>query len=172
MARVVLSQPVAEIHGAFTKGGDIINRQKKYRDEHGRVVHDGKQEAYAIRHPRDFKKNPRTGAELLKHTFWTEACRRTSQILQAGQPGGPTQMQLAIRKIEQVPDYYSIDEARTMYEDFRVRFQAQLPSTRGKHADPEAPIDPNTRRGKRYSQLPNFIRAIIFHQLKQTNSPV
>lgn len=41
MARVVLSQPVAEIHGAFTKGGEIINRQKKYRDEQGRVVHEG-----------------------------------------------------------------------------------------------------------------------------------
>ena len=37
MARVVLSQPIAEIHGAFTKGGDIINRQKKYRDELGKV---------------------------------------------------------------------------------------------------------------------------------------
>ena len=172
MARVVLSQPIAEIHGAFTKGGDIINRQKKYRDELGKVVCEGVQEAYAIRHPRDFEKTPRTGAELLKHTLWTEACRRTSQILQAGQEGGPTPLQLAVRKIEQVPDYYSIDEARAMYEDFRLRFQNQLPKTRGKKADFAAPIDPNTKSGKRYSQLPNFIRAIIFHQLKQTNSPV
>lgn len=172
MARIVLSQPVAEIHGAFTKGGNIINRQKKYRDERGQVVHEGVQEAYAIRHPRDFKKNPRTGAELLKHTFWMEACRRTSQILQAGQEGGPSERQLAVRRIEQVPEYYTIDEARAMYEDFRLRFQAQLPNTRGKQADSEAPIDPNTGRGKRYSQLPNFIRAIIFHQLKQTNSPI
>ena len=169
MARIILSQPVAEIHGAFTKGGNIINRQKKYRDERGQVVHEGVQEAYAIRHPRDFKKNPRTGAELLKHTFWTEACRRTSQILQAGQKGGPTERQLAVRRIEQVPEYYTIDEARAMYEDFRIRFQAQLPNTRGKQADLEAPIDPNTGRGKRYSQLPNFIRAILFHRLKQSN---
>ena len=168
MARVVLSQPVAEIHGSLTKGSNIILRQKKFRDERGRVVHEGKQESYAIRHPRDFKKNPRTGAELLKHTLWTEACRRTSQILQAGQPGGPTEMQMAVRKIEQVPDYYSIDEARALYEDFRLRFQAQLPKTRGKKADSEAPIDPNTGRGKRYSQLPNFIRAILFHRLKQS----
>jgi hypothetical protein len=167
MARVVLAKPVIEIHGALEKGGEIINRQKKYRDEHGRVVHEGIQESYAIRHPRDFKKNPPRGAELANITLWTEACRRTSQILQAGQEGGPTQNQLAVRKIEKVSDYYTIDEARAIYEDFRLRFQAQLPNTRGKHADPQAPIDPNTGSGKRYSQLPNFIRAIIFHQLKQ-----
>lgn len=172
MARIVLSQPVAEIHGAFRKGGHIINRQKKYRDERGQVVHEGVQESYAISRPRDFKKNPPRGAELANITLWTEACRRTSQILQAGQEGGPTERQLAVRRIEQVPEYYTIDEARAMYEDFRLRFQAQLPNTRGKQADSEAPIDPNTGRGKRYSQLPNFIRAIIFHQLKQTNSPI
>ena len=170
MARVVLSQPVAEMHGSLTKKGDIILRQKKYRDEQGRVVCEGVQESYAIRHPRDFKRNPPRGAELANITLWTEACRRTSQILQAGQEGGPTERQLAIRKIEQVPDYYSIDEARVLYEDFRLRFQAQLPNTRGKKADAAAPIDPNTGRGKRYSQLPNFIRALIFHQLKQSAS--
>ena len=167
MARVVLAKPVIEIHGALEKGGEIINRQKKYRDEQGRVVREGIQESYAIRHPRDFKKNPPRGAELANITLWTEACRRTSQILQAGQEGGPTERQLSIRKIEQVPDYYSIDEARAMYEDFRLRFQNQLPNTRGKKADAAAPIDSNTGQGKRYSQLPNFIRALIFHQLKQ-----
>ena len=38
MASVKLEHPVREIHGAFTKDG-IINRQKKYRDEYGRVIH-------------------------------------------------------------------------------------------------------------------------------------
>lgn len=169
MARVVLSQPVAEIHGSFTKGGNIINRQKKYRDKRGRVVHEGKQEAYSIRHPRDFKKNPPKGAELVNISCWTEACRRASQILQAGQPGGPTELQLAVRKIECVPDFYTLNEARAMYEDFRLRFQAQLPELRGKKADDAAPIDPMTGRGKRYAQLPAFIRALIFHQLKLAN---
>lgn len=169
MARIVLSQPVAEIHGAFTKGGNIINRQKKYRDENGRVVHEGVQESYAISHPRDFKKNPPRGAELANITLWAEACRRASQILQAGQEGGPTERQLAVRMIEQVPEYYTIDEARAMYEDFRLRFQSQLPNTRGKKADAAAPIDPNTGQGKRYSQFPNFIRAILFYRLKQSH---
>lgn len=172
MARLGLSQPVVEMHGAFTKGGGIINRQKKYRDDRGRVVHEGVQEAYAIRNPRDFKKNPPQGAERANITCWTEACRRTSQILQAGQVGGPTELQLSVRKLEQIPDYYALDEARAMYEDFSHRFRNQLPNTRGKHADPAAPIDPKTRRGKRYSQLPNFIRAIIFHQLKHADSTI
>ena len=168
MAKLKLSQPIAEIHGSLDKKSGIIIRQKKYRDERGRVYLEGKQEAYALRNPRDFKKNPRKGTELANFTLWQEACQRAAQILQAGQPDGPTQRQLAIRKIELIPDYYTMDEARAMYEDFRVRFQAQLPNTRGKHADQEAPIDPNTGRGKRYSQLPNFIRALLFHQLKKS----
>ena len=63
MAQVVLTSPFAEIHGSIGKD-KIINRQKKYRDERGRVLHEGKQEAYVVRHPRDQKKNPRQGVEL------------------------------------------------------------------------------------------------------------
>ena len=170
MAEIILNQPIAELHGAYTKRG-IIHRKKKFRDERGKVISEGKQEAYAIQHPRDFKTHPKTGAELANHTLWSEACRRTSQILQAGQEGGPTELQLAVRKIEHVPDYYTVDEARALYEDFRLRFSAQLPNQRGKRPDSQAPIDPKTGRGKRYSQLPNFIRAMIFHALRSTLSP-
>ena len=168
MAKLKLSQPIAEIHGSLDKKSGIIIRQKKYRDERGRVYLEGKQEMYAMRNPRDFKKNPRRGTELANFTYWQEACQRAAQVLQAGRPDGPTEMQLAIRKIEQIPDYYTIEEARAIYENYRLRFQDQLPNTRATTPDPEAPIDPATGQGKRYSQLPNFIRAIIFHQLKQS----
>ena len=167
MAEVILNQPIAELHGAYTKRG-IIHRKKKFRDERGNVISEGKQEAYAIRCPRDFKKNPPKGAELANMTLWQEACRRASLILQAGQESGPTELQLAVRKIEHLPDYYTIDEARALYDDFHVRFNAQLPNRRGKCPDPSAPIDPKTGRGKRYSQLPNFIRAILYHTLRST----
>ena len=70
------------------------------------------------------------------------------------------------RKIDKIPDYYTLEEAQSLLSDFRQRFQAQLPNTRGKHPDPQAPIDPKTGEGKRYTQLPNFIRAIIYHTLK------
>ena len=82
MAKVNLTLPFAEIHGSIGKD-KIINRQKKYRDERGRVIHEGIQEAYAVKHP-----------------------------------------------------------------------------------DPQAPIDPLTGSGKRYSQFPAFLRAIIYHTLK------
>ena len=95
-----------------------------------------------------------------------EALRRASQIIQAGQEGGPTEMQLAIRRIEQIPDYYTLEEARTLFEEFRFRYSAQLPNTRGKHPDPMAPIDPKTGRGKRYAQFPAFVRTMLYYSLK------
>ena len=165
MAQITLNHPIAEIHGALSKRSNIVNRQKKYRIN-GRVIHEGKQEAYSITRPRDFKKAPKQGAELANHNIWSEACRRTSQILQASQPSGPTEQQLFSRKIDKIPDYYTLEEAQSLLSDFRQRFQAQLPNTRGKHPDPQAPLDPTTGQGKRYTQLPNFIRAIIYHTLK------
>ena len=63
MARVELTTPFEEIHGAFSKTDKVINRQKKFRDDSGRVIQIGHQEAYAIKHPRNFKKNPPKGAE-------------------------------------------------------------------------------------------------------------
>ena len=98
MARVILSEPVLEIHGAFTRKG-IINRQKKYRDESGRVIFEGCQEAYVIKHPRDWKLNPAKGAELAHHNRWREACLRTTQILQSAQPEGLTKQQLFHRQL-------------------------------------------------------------------------
>ncbi|MBR1929777.1 MAG: hypothetical protein IJ834_08645 [Paludibacteraceae bacterium] len=42
MAIVNLEVPFAEVHGTLIKHG-IIHRQKKYRDEKGRIIHEGKQ---------------------------------------------------------------------------------------------------------------------------------
>ena len=165
MAQITLNQPIAEIHGSLSKRSNIINRQKKYR-VNGRVIHEGKQESYAIKNPRDWKKTPAQGAELANQNAWQEACRRTAQILQAAQPDGPTPMQLSIRKIEGIPDYYSLDEARALLEDFRLRFEAQLPNMRGKHPDAQAPINPKTGKGKQYAQFPAFIRAMLYYHAR------
>ena len=166
MAKAVLHHPVAEIHGSLSKKSKIVNRQKKYRDENGHVVFEGKQEVYAITRPRDFKTTPAKGAELANQLCWREACHRAAQILQAAQPEGPTEQQLFERKLNQVPEYYTLEEARALIEDFRLRYQAQLPNTRGKHPDPKAPIDPKTGKGKQYAQFPAFIRAMLYHSLK------
>ena len=182
MARVKLQIPFDEIHGAIEKHG-IISRQKKYRDEKGRVIFEGKQEAYAVRRPRDFKKDPPKGEELKHHNRWKEACHRTSQILQAGHPKSikgtsqdpdltPEQRQ-SIAEVERVmkltshiPDYYTPEEVLQLYNDFKTRYEKQLPNVRGKHPDPQAPIDKSTRKPKRYLQLPAFIRAMLYTELK------
>ncbi len=191
MASVVLSHPFDEIHGALSKTNDIINRQKKYRDERGRVIMEGKQEAYVMKHPRDFKKNPPKGAELANQTCWLEACRRASQILfiarldqlsanltPAGQPITLSPQDLAAqqeallakesfhRQLSRIPDYYTPEEARALLADYKTRYRAQLPNTRGTHPDPQAPIDPISGTGRRYSQFPAFLRAILYHTLK------
>ena len=164
MAIVVLDNPFSEIHGALERKG-IINRQKKYRDDQGRIIREGRQEAYAIRNPRDWKKTPARGAELAHHNRWREACQRTTQILQSAQPDGLTEQQIFHRQFNHIPDFYTPDEARALYAHYHERFLAQLPGRRTK-PDPQAPIDPVTRTPKRYAQFPNFIRAMIYLSLK------
>ena len=165
MAKITLEHPIQEVHGAFTRKG-IIHRQKKYRDEEGRIILEGQQEAYVIKHPRDFKKNPPKGAELAHQNRWREACHRAAQILQAGQADGLTDRQRIHRQINSIPDYYTPEEASALFAAFKARFQAQLPSLRGKHPDPQAPINPATGSAKRYVQLPAFIRAMIYSDLR------
>ena len=178
MARVKLDVPFAEIHGTIEKYG-IISRQKKYYDENGKVIHEGRQEAYAVRHPRDFDKTPPQGKELANMNLWREACLRTSQILKAetisnnlnqpqSSPPSITQSSNQTHPKEQNQAFfYTPEEALTLILDFRRRFKAQLPSVRGTHPDPEAPIDRTTRLPKRYHHFPSFIRTIIYNQLKQ-----
>ena len=184
MAEIKLQIPFDEIHGAIEKHG-IISRQKKYRDEKGRIIHEGKQEAYAVRHPRDFKKNPPQGEELKHHNRWREACHRTSQILAAGQPKsvkGTSQdpdltpeerqahaeVERVLKLTSHIPDYYTLEEALQLYNEYKARYTQQLPNIRGRHPDPQAPIDPLTNKPKRYLQFPAFIRAMIYQELKTT----
>lgn len=193
MAEVILSHPFGEIHGALSKTDDIINRQKKYRDERGRVIMEGKQEAYVMKHPRDFKKNPPKGAELANQNCWLEACRRASQILfvdrldqlsanitPAGQPITVSPQDLSAQKeallakerfhrqLSRIPDYYTFDEARALLTEYKARYRAQLPNTRGTHPDAQAPINSVSGTGRRYSQFPAFLRAMLYHTLKSS----
>ena len=75
MAEIIYEHPVQEIKGALSKHG-VISRRKVYRDERGRIIHKGKPEAYAVRHPRDFEKTPPTGNELAHHNRWRQACQQ------------------------------------------------------------------------------------------------
>lgn len=173
MATVKLTHPFAEIHGSIGKD-KIINRQKKFRDERGRVIHEGIQEAYEVKHPRDYKKNPPKGAELTNFNFWTEACRRAAQILFVARlDNSPADQQSQLltseqlhRQLNHIPDYYTLDEARELYQHYHARYKAQLPNTRGKHPDSQAPLDHKTGKGKRYAQFPAFLRTMIYIEIK------
>ena len=161
MATTILEHPVREIHGAFTKKG-IINRQKKYRDEYGRVIHEGSQEGYAVRNPRDYKKNPPKGAELEHINLFRQSCLMTKDILDAEKP----ETTPAVSVFPPRPKYYTKEEALALLTDYRKRYKAQLPSTRGTRPDPQAPIDKTTHAPKRYFRLDNFIRSMVYQSLK------
>ena len=165
MAQVNLTHPFREIHGAIERKG-IISRQKKYRDDNGRVIFEGKQEAYAVRNPRDFKKNPPQGEELAHHNRWREACQRANQIILSVQEGGLTEQQRLHQQVNHIPVWYTPEEAQTLYASYQARYKAQLPNTRGTHPDPQAPIDRATHRPKRYHQFPAFLRAMLYLELK------
>ena len=176
MAVAELEYPFAEIRGSIGKDG-IVNRKKKYRDDKGRVIFVGKQESYKIKHPRNFKKNPPSAAEQTNMNWWTESCRRVAQInfayklqqLPAEEQEQELNKELYIRQSNHIPDYYSIEDAIALFADYKKRFNAQLPGTRGTHPDPQAPQDPKTGLPKRYAQFPNFLRAILYQQLKSSH---
>ena len=161
MAITILEHPVREIHGAFTKKG-IINRQKKYRADDGRIIHEGIQESYAVSHPRDYKKNPPKGAELAHINLFRQACLMTKEILDADKPEETS----TVSVLPPRPKYLTKEEAQAMLADYRKRYRAQLPSTRGTRPDPQAPIDKNTKEPKRYFRLDNFIRSMTYLTLK------
>lgn len=65
MARINYIHPVDTLSGKFSKSehNGAIMRRKQYRDENGNVYAVGVNEAYVVRHPRNYKKNPLTQGE-------------------------------------------------------------------------------------------------------------
>ena len=171
MAIVQLSIPFEEIHGAVERKG-IVHRRKTYRDADGRIVSAGCQEAYVVRHPRDYRKNPPRGAELRNLEVFREANRLTSLILHAEDtpsadsaasaspvsPAPPASLapQDSLTSSDS-PDY------RALLASYRLRFQAQLC-----RPDLEAPFDSRTHSRRRYHTLPTFIRALLIRHLHTT----
>jgi len=167
MAIVNLEVPFANISGTFSKKG-IIHRRKHYRDDNGKVVHEGKQEAYAVRNPRDYKKNPPQGAELQSINRFREAHRLTTEIIRLNNELKAAQAsdnpEAATRTILQDPKK---QELFAILHNYKARYQKQL----GKTADPVAPIDRTTHARKHYYTLNTFIRAMLIYELKQQTSP-
>ncbi len=130
---------------------------KKYRADDGRIIHEGIQEGYAVRHPRDYKKNPPQGAELEHINLFRQACLMTKEILYAEKP----ETTPAVTVFPPRPKYLTKEDALALLTDYRQRYKAQLPSTRGTRPDPQAPIDKTTHSPKRYFRLDNFLSRTI-----------
>lgn len=133
MAEIFYNPAIEKTEGALSKGG-LITRQKTFRDARGRIIAFGKQEGYYIVNPRNFKRHPMKGKELEYHNLWRDICHQAKQELDD-------------------------PELRARWE---LRFNAQLPYTKGTHPDPQAPIDKTTGAPKRYVQLYAFTRAMLY----------
>ena len=141
MARIEFNAAIERIRGAMSKNG-LIARQKIYRNESGRITGYGRPEAYFIANPRDFKRNPMRGKELAYHDLWREVCLQAKNEL-------------------------SDAEKRAVWQE---RFDAQSWGVKGSRPDSQAPVDKSTGAQKRYSQLPAFVRAMIYQEKKATMS--
>ena len=144
MAKITFNAPVEGMTGALDSDHKFIQRQKHIRDTNGIVTYTSPTEAFMVAHPRDYKHNPPQGAELAHLQHFGEASARTKTLLDALKPGAtPTDEQLAL------------------IDDFRIRFQSQVHG----QPDPQAPLD---KQGKprRYYRFDNFVRAMIFQEMK------
>lgn len=86
MSKVRLTDPVESLQGKISKKGETVFRCKQYRDERGRVIGKGPQEAYVVANPRDRKKNPPSAAEQRHLDLFGEASRRTAQEIAPDSP--------------------------------------------------------------------------------------
>lgn len=161
MAEVIYQDPVKEIKGALAKHG-VINRRKVYRDEKGRVVHEGTPEAYRIKHPRDWDKNPPQGEELKKINRFREACQLTKEIMQVATFGQAVPSNTPPTDQPAQDDNTPTSDQLALYQSYKDRYYKQL----SRKADPAAPIDPKTGKPKHYYRLDNFIRAMIYIEIK------
>ena len=162
MATVTYHDPVRDIRGTFQKGG-IINRRKQYRDDKGRIVNESLPEAYVICHPRDWKRSPATGKELECQNRFKAASAETKRILLAAKPDAYAAAYAAAHPDvapDAVPTMPSEEDLATL-RYWQTRFQKQL-----RRAEPDAPIDPNTGKRKRYSRLDAFIRTCLMRQMQ------
>lgn len=80
MAHVDLENPFRSIQGKFTKEDHIIYRQKHIHSSGKSAIY-FPMEAYAIAHPRDYKKNPPRGNELANIQAFQQASLLAKQQL-------------------------------------------------------------------------------------------
>jgi hypothetical protein len=80
MAEITFMAPVETIKGKLHDRDKTIFRRKRVFDDKGHVIGHLSQEAYIVKNPRNWKKNPPKGAEKQRHDNWAAACQQAANI--------------------------------------------------------------------------------------------
>ena len=144
MSKVFYSPGIDLTTGALDSEHKLITRQKHLHDTKGALTKECAPEAYLQRNKRDYQHTPPQGAELAHLQHFGEAAKRTTALIYA----------------YKFPDT-ATEEQRTLLDQFRRRFESQLKGA----PDLQAPRDKQGRQ-KHYSRFDNFIRAMIYQELK------
>lgn len=147
MAKVKFSPGIEIILGApDSEHHELVMRQKHLHDTEGALTKTCHPEAYMIRKKRSYKHKPPKGAELAHLQHFGEAAKRTTALIHAYKfPDSATQ------------------EERDLVAQYHDRFMAQLNGV----PDLQAPFGKNGKQ-KFYYRFDNFIRAMIYQELKNT----
>ena len=144
MAKIDFSAGIDLVTGAVDSNHELIARQKHLHAPDGTITKECKPEAYYQVNKRDYKHNPPRGAELAHLQHFGNAAKRTTALMQAFKN----------------PDQAS-EEEQALVQQYLSRFYKQLKGD----ADPQAPTDKSGKQ-RHYYRFDNFVRAMIFQELK------
>ena len=144
MAQIFYSPGIELTKGALDSGHQLITRQKHLHDTKGALTKECDAEVYLQKHKRNYEQTPPQGNELAHLQHFGEAAKRTTALIYA----------------YKFPDTAS-DEQRTLIEQYRLRFESQLKGA----PDLQAPLNKEGKQ-KHYFRFDNFIRAMIYQELK------
>ena len=144
MAEVKFSAGIDLITGAVDSNHELISRRKHLHAPDGSVTKECKPEAYYQRNKRNYKQNPPKGAELAHLQHFGDAAKRTTALMQAFRNPGQAS-----------------EQERALVQQYLGRFYKQLDGP----ADQQAPTKTDGKQ-KRYYRFDNFVRAMIFQELK------
>ena len=144
MAKVEFSAGIDRILGALDTKHQLIVRQKHLHDTKGILTKECEAEVYLQKRKRDYEQTPPRGKELAHLQHFGEAAKRTTALIYA----------------YKFPDTAS-DEQRELLDQYRRRFESQLKGA----PDPQATLDKEGKQ-KHYFRFDNFIRAMIYQELK------
>ena len=144
MAQIFYSPGIDLTKGALDSQHKLITRQKHLHDTDGSLTKECEPELYLQRRKRNYRQDPPQGNELAHLQHFGEAAKRTTALVYA----------------YKFPETAS-DEQRALIDQYRLRFESQIKGA----PDPQAPLGKDGKQ-KHYFRFDNFIRAMIYQELK------